>query len=75
MLTNDEWAGGTSAPWEHAAMAALRAVENDAPVAQAANGGHSFAVDRRGRFMVKKLFRRGADTVRVYAAALIIPQS
>lgn len=56
VLTNDEWAGGTSAPWEHAAMAAVRAVENDAPVAQAANGGYTFAVDRYGRFMVKSSF-------------------
>lgn len=53
VLTNDEWFGGTDAPWQHSVMAALRAVENDVPVAQAGNGGFSFAVDRRGRFMVK----------------------
>lgn len=51
ILTNDEWFAGTNAPWEHAAMAALRAVENDVPVVQVANGGYSFVVDRRGRFV------------------------
>jgi apolipoprotein N-acyltransferase len=51
VLTNDEWCAGTTAPWEHAAMSTLRAVENDVPVAQCANGGHSFAVDARGRFL------------------------
>ncbi|MDF2440303.1 MAG: apolipoprotein N-acyltransferase, partial [Abditibacteriota bacterium] len=34
ILTNDEWFAGTNAPWEHAAMATLRAVENDVPVVQ-----------------------------------------
>ena len=53
VLTNDEWFGGTDAPWQHSVMAAMRAVENDVPIAQAGNGGFSFAVDRCGRFMVK----------------------
>jgi apolipoprotein N-acyltransferase len=51
VLTNDEWFAGTTAPWEHAAMSTLRAVENDVPVAQCGNGGYSFVVDARGRFM------------------------
>jgi apolipoprotein N-acyltransferase len=51
VLTNDEWCAGTSAPWEHAAMSTLRAVENDVPVAQSANGGYSLGVDARGRFL------------------------
>lgn len=51
ILTNDEWFAGTNAPWEHAAMATLRAVESDVPVVQVANGGYSFVVDRRGRFV------------------------
>jgi apolipoprotein N-acyltransferase len=51
VLTNDEWFTGSNAPWDHAAMATLRAVENDVPVVQVANGGYSFVVDRRGRFL------------------------
>jgi apolipoprotein N-acyltransferase len=64
ILTNDEWFRGTNAPWEHAVMAALRAVENNVAVAQAANGGYSFAVDRYGRFMVKSSINK-AQTVAV----------
>jgi apolipoprotein N-acyltransferase len=64
VLTNDEWFRGTNAPWEHAVMAALRAVENNVAVAQAANGGYSFAVDRNGRFMVKSSINT-AQTVSV----------
>jgi apolipoprotein N-acyltransferase len=52
VLTNDEWFSGTNAPWEHAAMLTVRAVENEVAVAQAANGGYSFAVDPRGRFVI-----------------------
>jgi apolipoprotein N-acyltransferase len=52
VLTNDEWFAGTNSPWEHAAMATVRAVENGIPVVQAANAGYSFAVDRYGRFVV-----------------------
>jgi apolipoprotein N-acyltransferase len=52
VLTNDEWFNGTDAPGEHAAMCALRAVENRLPVAQAANGGYAAAVDANGRFVV-----------------------
>ncbi|MDQ3813756.1 MAG: apolipoprotein N-acyltransferase, partial [Armatimonadota bacterium] len=52
VLTNDEWFLGTNVPWQHAAMATVRAVENGVAVAQVANGGYSFVVDARGRFMV-----------------------
>jgi len=56
VLTNDEWFAGTNAPWEHAAMSTLRAVENGIPIAQAANGGYSFAIDGCGRFLAKSTF-------------------
>ena len=52
VLTNDEWFEGTEAPRQHAAMAAMRAVENGVFVVQAANGGYSFVVDPQGRFVV-----------------------
>jgi len=53
VLTNDEWFNGTDAPWEHAAMLAVRAAENGVATAQSANGGLSAAVDPQGRFMIK----------------------
>jgi apolipoprotein N-acyltransferase len=64
VLTNDEWAGGTTSPGEHAAMATVRAIENRVPVVQAANGGYSFVVDPCGRFVVKSSFGK-AETLSV----------
>ena len=43
-ITNDAWFGPTSAPYQHLAMAALRAVENRVPVLRAANTGVSAVV-------------------------------
>jgi len=51
VLTNDEWFAGTSAPWEHAAMCALRAAQNQIPVVQVANGGYALMTDGVGRFI------------------------
>jgi len=56
VLTNDEWFGGTNAPWEHASMSAVRAAENGIALAQSANGGHSFVIDGRGRFLYRSDF-------------------
>jgi apolipoprotein N-acyltransferase len=56
VLTNDEWLAGTTAPWEHAAMSAVRAAENGAPVAQCANGGYVLGTDARGRFLYSPEF-------------------
>jgi apolipoprotein N-acyltransferase len=56
VLTNDEWFAGSEAPWQHTAMSAVRAVENNAWVVQSANGGYCFAVDPQGRFVVKSNF-------------------
>ncbi len=55
-ITNDEWFTGTEAPRQHRAMAALRAVENHAALAQSANGGYSFAVTPRGEITVSTRF-------------------
>ncbi len=67
VLTNDEWCAGTTAPWEHAVMSVLRAAENGVSVAQAANGGFTFAVDARGRFLAISDFGK-AQTLEVKMA-------
>ena len=70
VLTNDQWFSGTGAPWQHAAMAAMRAAENGVAVAQAGNGGYSFCVDRQGRFVIKSsLDTESAVAVSVPVAA------
>lgn len=48
-ITNDAWFGDTSAPRQHLAMAALRAVENRVPVVRVANTGISAIVQPDGR--------------------------
>lgn len=48
-VTNDAWYGTTSAPHQHLAMTALRAVENRRYLVRAANTGITAIVDPRGR--------------------------
>ncbi len=48
-VTNDEWFGASGGPYQHAAMAAARAIECRRGLARAANTGVSFVVDRGGR--------------------------
>ncbi len=60
-VTNDGWYGRTSAPHQHFAMAALRAVENGVYLVRAANTGISAVVDPRGRVLARtSLFERRA---------------
>lgn len=47
-ITNDAWFGRTSAPYQHLAMYALRAVENRVPVVRAANTGISAIINKAG---------------------------
>jgi apolipoprotein N-acyltransferase len=50
-VTNDAWYGRTSAPHQHFAMAAFRAVENGRYLLRAANTGISGVVDPHGRVL------------------------
>ena len=48
-MTNDAWYGRTSAPYQHLAMSAFRAVENRRTLVRAANTGITAIVDPWGR--------------------------
>ena len=50
-VTNDAWYGTTSAPYQHLAMAAFRAVENRRYLVRAANTGITAVVDPFGRVL------------------------
>jgi apolipoprotein N-acyltransferase len=47
-VTNDAWFGRTSAPYQHLAMAAVRAIENRVPLVRVANTGFSAMIDSDG---------------------------
>ena len=58
-VTNDAWYGTTSAPYQHLAMAAFRAVENRRYMVRAANTGITAVVDPWGRVLAPtRLFDR-----------------
>jgi apolipoprotein N-acyltransferase len=52
-ITNDAWFGDTTEPWEHLALAQLRAVEHRRFLVRATMSGVSAIVDAAGRLTVK----------------------
>jgi apolipoprotein N-acyltransferase len=50
-ITNDAWFGATSEPWEHLALAQLRAVEHRRFLLRSTNSGVSAVVDPAGRLV------------------------
>jgi len=63
-ITNDGWYGGTSAPYQHMAMASFRAVENGKYLVRAANTGITAVVDPRGRIVEQTALFEPAVVVR-----------
>ena len=67
-ISNDAWYGRTSAPYQHLAMAAVRAVENRVPLVRATHTGISAVVDPVGRIRSRTpLFEEAVfvDTVHI----------
>src|SRR5690348_16392599 len=48
-LTNDGWFGESAEPWQHAASAVFRCVENGIPLARCCNNGLTCWIDSHGR--------------------------
>ncbi len=69
-LTNDGWFGESAAPWQHAATAVFRTVENRIPLLRCSNNGLTCWVDERGR--IREVFRdaKGSE----YGAGFMISE-
>jgi apolipoprotein N-acyltransferase len=56
-ITNDAWFGATTEPWEHLALAELRAVEHRKFLIRSTNSGVSAVVDPVGRLLANTQVR------------------
>jgi apolipoprotein N-acyltransferase len=66
-MTNDAWFGDTSEPWEHLALAQLRAVEHRRYLVRGTNSGVSAIVDPVGRVVAKSgTFREQAISAPIH---------
>ncbi|MFP4165110.1 MAG: apolipoprotein N-acyltransferase [Chitinispirillaceae bacterium] len=70
-VTNDGWFGRTSGPYQHAAMAQMRSIENGISLARSANSGISMTVDPFGRILSRSgLYERAILTGKVPRARI-----
>ncbi|HEY6459190.1 MAG TPA: apolipoprotein N-acyltransferase, partial [Polyangiaceae bacterium] len=66
-MTNDAWFGDTVEPWEHLALAQLRAVEHRRYLVRGTNSGVSAVVDPVGRVIAKSgTFREEAISAPIH---------
>ena len=62
-ITNDAWYGHSSAPFQHFAMASMRAIEHGRYLARAANTGISGVIDPYGRVVAQSAIFEQAGMV------------
>lgn len=60
-ISNDSWFGGSSAPYQHLAMASVRAVENRRYLLRSTSDGISALVDPGGRIVYRSPLRKADD--------------
>ena len=73
-ITNDAWYGDSSAPYQHFAMARMRAVENRRYLVRAANTGISGIVDPWGRVLLRtELDREAVVTGSIVPRRVVAP--
>jgi apolipoprotein N-acyltransferase len=66
-MTNDAWFGDTAEPWEHLALAQLRAVEHRRYLVRGTNSGVSAVVDPVGRVVARSgTFRQQAISAPIH---------
>ena len=72
-ITNDAWFGTVSGPFQHAAQARLRAIEQGLPLVRVANTGVTEVIDARGRITASLPFGTSGYLDAALPAALSAP--